>query len=402
MGILDTLLKKAAGTSAPKVSAPPAPKVPTPPPAPQGWGSVGTATAETPPLPAEPPAWTAFRAKLKQARIDREVADKAEFLRKAEEYEKWATDGAKGDPPSVQSAPVSQEPAEISFRDMASRWYDNVPGGFDAAVTGSQESLARTRLQWPGLLRGTYGDWTPFDLDSPAEVLLQDLAPSVRGDFLPGTSRVRLNERPETLPGAAERGVLEHELTHYMTDDGSGMSPDARGPFFRRPHRVVDNDGVMRDVWRSEDFEVLRPILTQRAESLAKANLDGGRGGTIEFHDSDPVMRQAAYLTERVEVDPRLADIRRRYAHTFGRDVQTVEDAQKAWDWWRKSQNAWAEAPNDRPTIDRAAFGLYDSLPDYAKQALLVRMTQVPAVMAPIAAGGGVLSGLAPRNEESR
>jgi hypothetical protein len=350
---------------------------------PAGWGSVSTATADPPSLPAPPSGWEEFRAKLTKAAADRDAAQRALFKQHIVENEKWATDGAHGDPPRVKFAPHA--PAEMSFRDAVSRWYDKIPGGLDAAIQSSQDSMARSGASG-------YGAWHPADVDVPADVYLEALGPSTGGQYRHGSGAISLNSNRLVLEPARQRGTLEHELTHAMTADPMHAfgHPEATGPIFRGPRVIVGNDGRMVDDWRSEDMDVLRPIVGRMEASRAALP----PGSPLLLYDSDQPMRLAQYLTRRVEVDPRLADIRRRYAHTFGKDVTNTDEAQKAWDWWRESQDSWSQAANDRPSIDSTAFALYDALPDEAKKAMLVRMTQVPSVLAPIGASAGVLSGL--------
>ena len=110
------------------------------------------------------------------------------------------------------------------------------------------------------------------------------------------------------------------------------------------------------------------------------------------------------YLSDPAEVDVRLAEIKRRYAHHTGNLVETPAQAQDAWDWWRQNralmgmnrmdENAYnqdqtqlkqiapenrpAYTPPDVPTLRTDQFeDYYDRLPDDQKQKLFHRMPEL-------------------------
>jgi hypothetical protein len=98
-----------------------------------------------------------------------------------------------------------------------------------------------------------------------------------------------------------------------------------------------------------------------------------------------PHDERAAYLTDPTEVDVRLAEIKRHYAHHTGRLVDSPEEAQKAWDWWRSYSrnfdpgvNESLERPGENPSLEREDFEFYDNaLSPQMKQQMLHRMPEL-------------------------
>jgi len=275
---------------------------------------------------------------------------------------------------------LPQKSLPITPREAISRWYENTPGGFDEAVRLSQKSLQDSPPQ------GAYGNWSPEHLDHPAHVM--GSAPGL-DEWTMGSARegVRVNDAGDGLentievrkgkPGRRE-SVIDHEATHALLDGErlDGNSPIARGLLDHLANDSPPNE-VVQQTFRDADAPVWREALdTHPANELIDpltAELLGQHAGL------NP--RFVEYLARQSEVDPRMAEIRRRYAWETGNHVKNTEDAAKAWDWWRDNQDHWHSSQTDRPTMEKAAFGLYDIMPDDAKRRMLLRMTQVPAIL---------------------
>jgi predicted SprT family Zn-dependent metalloprotease len=288
-------------------------------------------------------------------------------------------------------AASNPEPVPVTFRQAVSRWYEAVPGGFDAAVENSQRALREHGAVYPHSNSPAYGNWSPEDVDKPTPVRVNwKLGPfDARGTYGGASREVQLN--PAFLD-AAPKGinpVVEHELTHALLD--KGRSPGLLGS----------------EEWRNasqrfDDTAYGSATLAQNPQLAAQYSA-GGPDAFLAEKRLRPLVENENYLMQRAELDPRIAEVRRRYAFYTGKDVLTPEDAAGAWEWWRANRE-WLEdlsTPTDLPSMMRSHFDTYDALPASSKQIMFKRMTQIPAVLAPLAIGAGaqqqqpgVLSGL--------
>jgi hypothetical protein len=103
----------------------------------------------------------------------------------------------------------------------------------------------------------------------------------------------------------------------------------------------------------------------------------------------DPWGDYDAYTLGPAEVDVRLAEIKRHYAHHTGRIVDSPGEAQRAWEWWRANQSLFqehwragetedqVERPGENPTLTPETFDLYDSQPAHMKEQMLHRMPEL-------------------------
>jgi hypothetical protein len=247
--------------------------------------------------------------------------------------------------PAPPQAPPLEEPSRIgkalgyeptaTLGSQIGRWYENA-GGLGKAIDAAQQSQQsrNTRvldgLMWP--------KWKPEDVTSrrPSSITRspQYAVPNANGAWYHNSSRVWL--APD-----ARQSVLEHELSHnaYIRDAKTGAS--------------------------------------QAAAAEQSQNWDMPHGGTARGD-------RAKYLAAPEEVDVRLAEIKRRYAHHAGRLVDSPEEAKKAWDWWRTynlnfgpAGSKQVERPEDRPTLYRRDFEYYDDLPGHMKTQMLHRMPEL-------------------------
>jgi len=237
----------------------------------------------------------------------------------------------------------------VTFRDAVGHHYASRPGGLNRVLVKSQEAMDKQGVPFPIWDdHFQYGRWSLRDVDTPMPVRLDPELQKIGAGGIWRNNAIGIN--PLTAgadgPRSGRNATLEHEATHGLT-----LSPLSRRgltPSWSAPYQHMPFD--------SEFFG------------------DGITGNE--------------YLMRRSEIDPRLAEIRRRFASLEGRDVNTPADARDAWDWWKENQqqfNLGGEQP--MTTLYPSAFALYDSLPESSKSILFRRMTQIPAIAAPIAAG---------------
>lgn len=233
--------------------------------------------------------------------------------------------------PSRLGAALGYKPT-FSLGDQIGRWYENA-GGLDRAVDSAQQSMAnRDPKVLDGLL---WPKWEKKGLDEKFPVSDTGGSPRSNGTFFPYSRNIYLK------PGVKNsQAVLEHEGSH--------------GLFL--PGRSVD------------------------AQMEASKNSDRW---DIPHGDD-----HTAYLTDPAEVDVRLAEIKRRYAHHTGRLVDSPEEAKKAFEWWKTYKMNFSpslnedratpiERPADGPTTSDRATETYDKFPEQMKQQLFHRMPEL-------------------------
>lgn len=228
------------------------------------------------------------------------------------------------------------------------RWYDN-SGGLKKAIAAAQESQSQRDLDV--LTNDMWPKWNPDDVTRrTATVEATDLPDGYDGQWRPDGS-VLLRNGPTRSP----QSVLEHELGHnaYIRDQTTAF--------------------------------------IQAVGADATSDVPGQWSFPDEHGWPDDKMPK--YLMDPAEVDVRLAEIKRRYAHHTGRLADSPEEAGKAWKWYRENQQHFqpgaapgVERPGEYPTLEPEQFDFYDSLPDDSRQKLLHRMPELVR--------GSVLKGL--------
>ena len=303
----------------------------------------------------------------------------------------WARIAENAEPGGAAAAEPA--PVPVTFRDAVSRWYVNTPGGFDAAVENSQRALREHGTVYPHSNSPAYGAWKPEDVDSPVPVRVNwSLGPfDARGTY-GGTAReVQINPAYLDAAPKGRNPTVEHEVTHALMDKDRPAGPSA----------------LSSQQWSNarERFDRTAEGSVTLSRNPALAAQYGGSGPDAFLAEQKlrPLVEQEKYVMQRAELDPRIAEVRRRYAFYTGRDVVTPEDAADAWEWWRSNRD-WLEdlsTPTDTPSMMASQFDTYDALPDSSKSIMFRRMTQVPAIMAPIGIGAaasqeqpGILDGL--------
>jgi hypothetical protein len=94
--------------------------------------------------------------------------------------------------------------------------------------------------------------------------------------------------------------------------------------------------------------------------------------------DAGVMPRWRSYVTKPAEMDVRLAQVKRLYAHATGRIVDTPEEAQRALDWYIRNYETIPQDTPSSPALTRPEDAIfYNSLPAQKKQKALRRMTEV-------------------------
>ena len=225
----------------------------------------------------------------------------------------------------------------MSLGEQVDRWYRHT-GGVFGAIRAS-ERAQRTNDANRVLDRSV---WLPVrreEVRKPRTVRYGDGAAysgtqkNVRGFWDPSTdivSIVRTQDDPSTL---------DHELTHAVTGQGGAI-----------------------------------------AQQLRAAARDSEKPWNPPARDSNQ-----RYWSDPLEVDARLADIKRRYAFYTGKLVTTPEEAREAWEWWRANGDTIGRSASGESSIGGAEFDYYDELPDRHREQLFLRMPEL--VRGPLLSG---------------
>ena len=227
------------------------------------------------------------------------------------------------------------------------RWYDKAPGGFDKAVADAQTAQNVN----DGGQRLDRNKWVRYPASAVDAKIPTNIPKSLMPLKVTGYSSAfggTPEQRPITVPHPrgqkANQNTLEHELTH----SAFGQSP--------------------------------RSLAGKPTSDKDLVAMGGG-----DYNK---------YLLNPVEVDVRLAEIKRRYANETGRIVDTPQKARAAWDWFHSpnasvkkykntSGQTYPTSPgqpatwyDDRPTY-RDNEGSYDRLPEETKKEFQLRMMEL-------------------------
>lgn len=290
---------------------------------------------------------------------------------------------------------------ETTLGAQVGRWYGNA-GGLDNAINKAQQ--AQQNRNPTVLQNAVWPTWKPEDVTQrtvPITTINPGPAVNYRGLWDPeGTGWLPSNTFGSQFTNSprvemrsdANAATLEHELTHntLLRDD--------------KTWRAVANAGYR---WPRTPRSAIPP---------------GMRDEHVE------------YITQPLEIDPRLAEVKRRYAHHTGNLVTTPPEAEQAWNWWRENRDRlhgrtayvagdpslyeksleyeqaagvpqseqtswplhewWNNKYNrlppenwerDAPSMRRDDFDLYDALPAEQKQQLFHRMPELVRQFSPAA-----------------
>jgi hypothetical protein len=204
--------------------------------------------------------------------------------------------------------------------DHIQRYYGGQAGLNQAVADAQKWQAARP----PGTDLDAFGKWTPEAVQRPVRTEYSNYDSGQRagavgsGSYVPGFDTIRVDAGPARRAGP----VIEHELTHALT---------AQKP----------SDNSVRP------FSTTLPPGPRQAHPATREQLD--------------------YATTPVELDPRLAGIKRTYTHATGEQVNTIDAARRAWEF---AKNPWKSEPQE-PVLgagaDAAARQVYDTEMDAYK-----------------------------------
>jgi hypothetical protein len=209
-------------------------------------------------------------------------------------------------------------PRTKTLRGDIARWYENVPGGLDAAVAQAQAAVRENGGR----------PWNPAMLDEPSPAVFKELDRGL-GYHNPRTDELALTRRFLSDPYQRQT-VLEHERSHRLygepMDDASVLPGEAQ--------------------W---------------------LNSESG----------------AQYVTKPSEIEVRVADMKRKYAHATGRLVDSPEEARRAIIWYGKN---FEDMPTEGPDASKSGKNIareYLSLPEEERERLFRRMMEVVQANSP-------------------
>ena len=232
------------------------------------------------------------------------------------------------------------------------RWYQNT-GGLDNAIAGAQQSQQNRD---PAVLNtNTWPQWKPEDV-TQRSIPIETENLSHFGHYAPDSQTVSLDD---DLASGDYQPTLEHELSHaaYLPDNSTAVRQRISTGEIRAP---ADLFAQPDPNWQTAALASTRQVAPNVREKI---------------RNTDAIERNK-YKLDPAEVDVRLAEIKRRYAHHTGQLVSTPEDAEKAWSWWRENQSK-LPLEEGHPTTERGDFKTYDGLPDAQKQQLFHRMPEL-------------------------
>lgn len=232
----------------------------------------------------------------------------------------------------------------VTFRDAVAPFYATTPGGFDAAAAAAQAAMRRRA-------DNEFARWTPEALERAVETLwvanspFEEDSTQASLDGIDAQAITRQNRRSEDR-------VIVGGVGEFPWDE-----PDAQASLRHELLHAAMHKNAPR--------ESKTPIIPWQ---LARRFVPAIAWKDYLEQDWD---RDTA---TPVELDPALAEIKRRYAKDTGILVDTIEKAGDAWERYGES------GPYQEPLRDTLPFGYFkilDAQPEEIKQKLLRRMLEL-------------------------
>lgn len=232
----------------------------------------------------------------------------------------------------AQRQQAIQRPSFHAQTDLASnvgRWYENA-GGYPAAEAAAMQAQHNNTMRPPtGDWRKTWPSFSAKSLHKPVDVYVQgqEGVPASNGVSVNGADTIWLDAPGvsavnKAAPTQLPQNTLEHELSHASYGVNS-LEP------FPLPQETKSNPPI---------------------------------GYSDKYVD---------YTLIPAEIDVRLAEIKRRFAHETGTLVETPQQAEQAWDWWFNGQDGGPSGaalekqrtPHDRATLLHGGNEFYKDIP---------------------------------------
>lgn len=327
-------------------------------------------------------------------------------------------DYAPGTPPHI----------ELTHEQLVSPMY----GGKERYQHEVEKSLANIR-KYGNVFSMAYGDWLPRHTTTPVPIYAVDKSlgnisynknSTTGGTLTLGSSGaagkttsdprhqndVRVYKHSGVFPHSAT-GTAIHEIDHSvrlswpreslvsarnrleqdLIDAADGKPP--------RPRASVDYDVAQALAMDNQLVRAMNSDLTEsELDALAhKYATAWGNTPGDSVYDADAAFARnhAQYLLQPAEIDPRVADMRRHYTWRTGESVDTVEQAQKAWnDAFKAGYGDTSAVHSPMTSLDAGDAIVMQSAPKRIRELMLLRMIQgFPAVAAPVAAGAAASQG---------
>ena len=261
-------------------------------------------------------------------------------------------------------------------------YYKDVEGGYEEVIRKAQKAMGE-RTDWQKDQMKGFPKYRPHDLERPVAVFRGGLP-----DDIFGAAYAPSKYRPQYQDDAIEMGIKGSEMptdipeVGYPTHLAAEASVTGSGRY-GGPNRMHFYDDAMSR-WRTKEPPPAQGTLEHELGHMAFAPREGqpewkddyklmdhlkpwyyfynplnwkeGLEGVPQFEESTrdrwkrpfptPQIGRMAefptdwhYMTTPSELDTRLGQIKRAYsvAHP-GKYIQTTEDAQNAWNWWREKQ----------------------------------------------------------------
>ena len=243
-----------------------------------------------------------------------------------------------------------------NFEDQISPYYENVPGGFDRAVEEAQDRLSKRSPVEEQLLQG-YPKWDEEDLDNPIDIYSYKtpsgyvgsdedakgyyrapiIHPVTRSTVIPesitmGTGRGYEHSKniQDSLPPMMHWNIPYRQMgmPNPYAKDSYQSYHDMVHPYWPSTKATLDHELTHDLMWvpaKEQYGEIPMQPAAMPPEYLADYDPDDKEWG------QDWAKGYWDYATNPVEMEPRIAEIKRAFAAKFGRLPSNLQEAREAW-----------------------------------------------------------------------
>ena len=245
-----------------------------------------------------------------------------------------------------------------NFEDQVSPYYNKVPGGFDRAVEEAQDRLSKRSPVEEQLLQG-YPKWDEEDLDNPIDIYSYKTPEGLVGKegqyggyyrqphTLPWGSTIM----PETITmGTGEEFPnsenIQESLPQMMSLNRPSRDFGMPNPYAKETYENYQD--MVHPYWPATkatlDHELTHDLMVMPAYEQYGREIPMQPAAMppeyLDYYESDESKDWAKdywdYATNPVEMEPRIAEIKRAFAGKFGRLPSNLQEAEEAWEWWKE------------------------------------------------------------------